>query len=78
MTGSPVPMFVLPCACGIVWYSTRADSSGTCGEVEEGKRSGFRTVADLGAPEGCGRTLPTPIPEAEFRRMRDERATERE
>ena len=68
MTGSPVSMYVMPCPCGIVWYTTRADAGGTCGEVEKGERSGFRSGAVIDGPKGCGRELPAPVPEADSRR----------
>lgn len=48
--GPPVPMYEMRCACGRVWYTTRATarSDDTCRD-ETGK--------------GCGRRLPAPVPE---------------
>lgn len=55
-TGPMVPMYVMPCACGIVWYTTRSaplPGGEVCRDVSkfEGRRL------------GCGRTLPAPVPE---------------
>jgi hypothetical protein len=54
--GPPVPMYVMPCSCGLVWYTTRSESAPGgehCAEVS--KLFGRRT--------GCGRKLPAPVPE---------------
>ena len=54
--GSPTRMYVMPCACGIVWRCTRAVSrpDDYC-EMQDLKG---RKVAG-----GCGRRLPEPRPE---------------
>lgn len=53
---SPVPMYVMPCRCGIVWYTTRSEPApggDVCSEIS--KLFGRRI--------GCGRKLPAPVPE---------------
>lgn len=47
---TPEPRYVMPCRCGIVWHTTRAENL-------PGERCRGLSRFD---PQGCGRPLPVP------------------
>jgi len=53
--GPMLPMYEMPCPCGMVWYTTRA-VVWTDDYCEERDRGGRRL-------RGCGARLPEPRPE---------------
>lgn len=64
MKGSPVPMYAMPCSCGITWYTTDpSDRVEHCRNESPPMQRG----KPLWTPQrGCGARLPVPVPESTY------------